>query len=114
MKTYDVSFEKNGVYQSNLVHASNAKVAESWYISTHDGATVLSVREASANSYKPGKPCLTVPDNFENPIVNRMCLNCTRYGKDCEGTICEVWTGCVYRAVSDPLESCTPYTAIDF
>lgn len=58
MKAYEVSFEKNGVYQSDLVHASDAKVAESWYISTHDGATVLSVREASADSYKPGKPSL--------------------------------------------------------
>lgn len=29
--------------------------------------------------------------------LNNMCETCARLGKDCEGTTCQTWTGCVYR-----------------
>lgn len=31
--------------------------------------------------------------------LNVMCWNCLEYGKNCNGTNCQVWTGCVYRKV---------------
>ena len=29
--------------------------------------------------------------------LNSMCETCARLNKDCEGTTCQAWTGCVYR-----------------
>lgn len=31
--------------------------------------------------------------------LNVMCWNCLERGKSCNGTTCQVWTGCVYRKV---------------
>ena len=28
--------------------------------------------------------------------LNNMCETCARLGKDCDGTTCQIWTGCVY------------------
>jgi hypothetical protein len=30
-------------------------------------------------------------------INNPMCNACARCGTDCNGTTCQVWTGCIYR-----------------
>lgn len=29
--------------------------------------------------------------------LNNMCETCAKLGKDCNGTTCQTWTGCVYR-----------------
>lgn len=29
--------------------------------------------------------------------LNTMCFDCVECGKTCDGTTCQVWTGCVYR-----------------
>ena len=29
--------------------------------------------------------------------MNRMCADCLKLGKECNGTTCQTWTGCVYR-----------------
>lgn len=29
--------------------------------------------------------------------LNTMCFDCIERGKSCEGTTCQVWTGCIYR-----------------
>lgn len=28
--------------------------------------------------------------------INPICTDCQKLGKDCNGTTCQVWTGCVY------------------
>lgn len=30
-------------------------------------------------------------------MLNSICKNCARLGIDCEGTECQIWTGCVYK-----------------
>ena len=30
-------------------------------------------------------------------FTNSICQDCTRLGRDCPGTTCKTWTGCVYR-----------------
>lgn len=39
-------------------------------------------------------------------MMNPICNNCAKLGKDCAGTNNQVWTGCIYRVVkeSDTLE----------
>lgn len=34
-------------------------------------------------------------------IKNSLCNACTRCGEDCDGTTCQVWTGCVYRTLAE-------------
>lgn len=29
--------------------------------------------------------------------LNRMCTDCAKLGRECSGTTCQTWTGCVYR-----------------
>lgn len=29
--------------------------------------------------------------------LNPICENCLKLGRDCSGTTCQTWTGCVYR-----------------
>ena len=31
--------------------------------------------------------------------LNTMCFDCLERGKSCDGTTCQVWTGCVHRKV---------------
>lgn len=31
--------------------------------------------------------------------VNKMCLTCSKLGNGCKGTICQTWTGCIYKAI---------------
>lgn len=31
--------------------------------------------------------------------LNTMCWNCLERGKNCNGTTCQTWTGCVYRKI---------------
>lgn len=33
--------------------------------------------------------------------VNTMCLDCSKFGKDCNGTSCQTWTGCIYKQRAD-------------
>ena len=32
-------------------------------------------------------------------LTNSMCMSCKFFGGSCEGTINQVWTGCIYRDV---------------
>lgn len=46
---------------------------------------------------------------IEKSSVNPMCPDCARFGKDCEGTACQTWTGCIYKQRTDPAETiCKP------
>lgn len=33
----------------------------------------------------------------EKEKINVMCTDCKCYKKDCQGTTCQVWTGCIYK-----------------
>lgn len=58
LNTFEISYKKNGVYQSNLVDANSAEEAKAWYAKKHPDATILGVHPATSDSYKPGKPHL--------------------------------------------------------
>ena len=30
-------------------------------------------------------------------MLNPMCFDCVRLNKDCNGTTCQAWTGCIYK-----------------
>lgn len=47
-------------------------------------------------------------ESTEHPEkVNRMCLNCGKFGGECQGTTEKVWTGCIYKKPKDRLEKAT-------
>ena len=35
--------------------------------------------------------------NFYYSDLNTMCYDCKKCGKDCKGTTCKTWTGCVMK-----------------
>ena len=62
---FEVTFEKNEVFQSNLVEARDSATATAFFQAYKPDATVIEIREATADSYKPGKPVIKVPADFE-------------------------------------------------
>jgi hypothetical protein len=60
MKTFDVTFEEGGIYQSNIVTADSECAVRDWFAANRPAVHVLNVREATSDSHKPGKPCITV------------------------------------------------------
>lgn len=34
--------------------------------------------------------------------INVMCINCAQYSKECGGTSCQTWTGCIYHKPTTP------------
>jgi len=61
---YVVSLVHNNVYQSNLAEAESPLAVMAWYKMYKPDARILSVSEASADDDKPGKPCITVKQNY--------------------------------------------------
>ncbi len=41
--------------------------------------------------------------------VNSMCVSCGKYGKDCKGTECQTWTGCVMKKRPAPMDALKKY-----
>lgn len=39
-------------------------------------------------------------------MLNKMCNDCTRLHRDCEGTTCQVWDGCLLKKTTMPI--CNP------
>lgn len=46
--------------------------------------------------------------------INRMCVSCDKFGNDCAGTACGVWTGCAMKkAVNHEKVICKPKLVFD-
>jgi len=60
MRTYEVTFERNGVYQSNLAVAENDLNVKNWFNENKKSTRVIAIKEATSDSMKPGKPCITI------------------------------------------------------
>lgn len=56
---YNVSYERDGVYQAILVKAPSAEVAGTYFQLQEPGATLCGVKEATRDDERPGKPELT-------------------------------------------------------
>lgn len=61
MTTYNVSFLKNDVYQSNLVKTSKSPVEiAQYFIDVKHVHEVLGINIATADDNRPGKPVLEI------------------------------------------------------
>lgn len=80
MKTeFEVTFEKNSVYQARLVLASDEKEAEAYFRTIEPEARFIGVSENQCG-HKPGIPIEEVPDNW-----NRIAFD-ERYDSDVYNT----------------------------
>lgn len=61
---FNITYERDEIYQSILVEAREAGVAADYLRDQMPNARVLGVREARSDDMKPGKPVMTVPDDF--------------------------------------------------
>lgn len=65
--TYNISFKKNNVYQTNLCVAETAEQARAYFEYINPEAEIIGV-SINNESFKPGKPCHTVPDGWSSPV----------------------------------------------
>lgn len=77
-KTFNISFEKNDVFQARLCVAETEEQAKAYFEYIEPKARVIGIRE-NDEGYKPGKPCETVPDNWETPEQKKEDENMTEF-----------------------------------
>lgn len=63
---YNVSFKRNGVYQSNLFKANSEQAIQDWYWENKPDAEVIAIKVATPDDEKPGKPLI---DIYEEPVT---------------------------------------------
>lgn len=61
---FNISHEKNGVYQTLLVEARSQELAESYFREQKPTNRFIGIHEARAEDYKPGKPLMVVPEGY--------------------------------------------------
>jgi hypothetical protein len=65
MKQYAITYEKNGLYHGILVNANDPDTARAFFLDHKPGATICGeVTPATADDQRPGKPCITAPEDF--------------------------------------------------
>jgi hypothetical protein len=59
MTSYEVTFERNGIYHSNIVRTEKSPIELSiWYKENKPGTFVHNISIATSESMKPGKPII--------------------------------------------------------
>lgn len=61
---YNITFNRNGVYQSNLAIAECTASVWAWYKMYKPDAKILDVTPARSDDEKPGKPCIQIDANY--------------------------------------------------
>ena len=61
---FNISHERNGVYQTLLVEATTPEIAEAYFKEQKPENRLIGVREARPEDLKPGKPVMVVSDEF--------------------------------------------------
>lgn len=72
MKTiYELSYEKNDVCQVILIEAESPEGAVIFFANTHKFQSIIGIKEATADSIKPGIPVLkeNAAARRANPVV---------------------------------------------
>lgn len=64
MTQYNISYQDNGVYQTILINAKDEGQAKAYFESHKPAAEVLGCNVATSSDQRPGKPVLTVPEDF--------------------------------------------------
>ena len=58
------------------------------------------IQEAKCHDYEAAKAICDACDELGHRVLlNPICTDCVCLGKNCDGTINHVWTGCVRRKV---------------
>lgn len=60
MGRYNISFERNGICQSNLADASSREAVEQWFAQHKPDAKILNIEEAGADDMRLGKPIINI------------------------------------------------------
>lgn len=64
MTQYNISYQKSGIYQAILVNAKDEAHAKAYFKSHKPTAEVIGCKVATGEDQRPGKPVLTVPEDF--------------------------------------------------
>lgn len=61
---YNISFVRNDVCQAGLAEAACAEAVYAWYAMYKPDARIFGVTEAASDDKKPGKPIVTIRENY--------------------------------------------------
>lgn len=65
MTQYNISYQRNNVYQTILVNAQSDAAAVAYFQQYKPGADIIGCDVATRDDQRPGKPVLTVPEDFQ-------------------------------------------------
>lgn len=88
MLTLKINYE-NGDSRHTRINATLAE-AKAYYIGKIFNIGIVSDDLQKCTS-------IDILEDDSKPHLNSMCINCLERGKTCNGTTCQVWTGCIYR-----------------
>ena len=64
MTKYNISYQDNGVYQAILIEAKDEAHAKAYFEEHKPTAEVIGCKAATRDDERPGKPVLTVPEDY--------------------------------------------------
>ena len=64
MTKYNISYQNNGIYQAILVEAKDEAHAKAYFEEHKPTAEVVGCKVATRDDERPGKPVLTVPEDY--------------------------------------------------
>lgn len=64
MTQYNISYQKDGIYQAILVEAKDEAHAKAYFENHKPTAEIIGCGIATRDDQRPGKPVLTVPEDF--------------------------------------------------
>lgn len=64
MNRYNISYIRNNIPQTVFVDAASSDIAGRYFMSQEPAATFCGIHKATVDDMKPGKPVMTVPDEF--------------------------------------------------
>ncbi len=88
MLTLKINYE-NGDHSYTRINATPEE-AKAYYIGNFFNVGIISDNIQKCMS-------IEILEDDNEPMLNSICVNCLEYGKTCDGSTCQAWTGCVYR-----------------
>lgn len=94
MKLYQVTFEKHGIYQANVIETANEESARKWYAQHKPDCVIIDVTLSTQDVLaKPGIPIIHGSEAEREERARENQKYCKRIADELE----DIAAGCVYR-----------------
>ncbi len=94
MKLYQVTFEKSGIYQVNVIETTNEESARKWYAQHKPDCAVIAIAPATQDVLvKPGLPIIRDSEAEREEEARENQNYCKRIADELE----DIAAGCIYK-----------------